>query len=199
MPIHHAVLALLTEGDSYGYELKSRFESVIGPQWGSLNIGHVYQVLDRLVRDEYATRERIEQDSRPDKNLYRITEAGRTELQQWMASQHVRNSGYRDELFLKMFAAARLGRDALRTVVGAQRQGYLGELAALGELRKQHKKDELVSLLIESAVLHTQADLKITDMAERRLAGAAERSMDASVDRKSRHAPRDHAIRDQSA
>jgi DNA-binding PadR family transcriptional regulator len=170
MPIHHAVLALLSEGESYGYELKARFETAIGPQWGTLNIGHVYQVLERLVRDDYATRERIEQDTRPDKYLYRLTDAGRAELQNWMGSAHTRSSGYRDELFLKLFAAARVGGSALQTVVGVQRQSYLSDLADLAELRRLHQGDPLVSLLIESAVLHTQADLKITELAEQRLA-----------------------------
>jgi DNA-binding PadR family transcriptional regulator len=193
MPIHHAVLALLCEGESYGYELKARFETAIGPQWGSLNIGHVYQVLDRLVRDDYAVRERVEQDARPDKYLYRLTAAGRAELRQWMAAAHTRGSGYRDELFLKLFAAARIGGESLQTVVSAQRQSYLTELAGLAELRRLHKTDPLVSLLIESAVLHTEADLKITEIAEQRLSdyqpaeAAAESSRTARSGRRVRN------------
>jgi DNA-binding PadR family transcriptional regulator len=170
MPIQHAVLSLLSQGDSYGYELRTRFEEGIGPQWGSLNVGHLYQILDRLVRDGQATRERIEQDTRPDKYLYRITEAGRAELNEWLAQPQVRGSGYRSELFLKLFAAIRLGPDALNTAIASQREGYLTELAGLADLKRQHKADPLVSLLIESAILHTQADLKITDTAEKRLA-----------------------------
>ena len=59
MPIQHAVLALLAEGESYGYELKGDFEASIGPQWGGLNIGHLYQVLDRLVRDGLVTKREV--------------------------------------------------------------------------------------------------------------------------------------------
>lgn len=190
MPISHALLALLTEGDSYGYELKSRFETLIGPQWGGLNIGHVYQVLDRLVRDDYATRERVEQDTRPDKQIYRITKAGKAELQDWLASAHVRSGGYRDELFLKLLAAARLGDNALATVVTAQREGYLGELASLTELRRTHRDDPLVGLLVESAILHTQADLKITELAEQRLHGLAAQGATETSSRPARPAPR---------
>ena len=51
MPLQHAVLSLLVDGPSYGYELKGAFERSVGPQWGALNIGHLYQVLDRLSRD----------------------------------------------------------------------------------------------------------------------------------------------------
>ena len=51
MPLHHAVLALLAAKPAHGYELKSSFELAVGEQWGGLNIGHLYQILDRLARD----------------------------------------------------------------------------------------------------------------------------------------------------
>lgn len=39
MPLHHAVLALLSAKPAHGYELKSSFEQAVGDQWGGLNIG----------------------------------------------------------------------------------------------------------------------------------------------------------------
>src|SRR5256714_1379204 len=83
MPIQHAVLALLASGESHGYEIKTSFEETVGPQWGELNIGHVYQVLDRCVRDGLVTRRHVTQASRPDKTVYRLTPAGERELERW--------------------------------------------------------------------------------------------------------------------
>jgi DNA-binding PadR family transcriptional regulator len=48
MPLHHAVLALLASKPAHGYELKRSFEQAVGDQWGGLNIGRLYQILDRL-------------------------------------------------------------------------------------------------------------------------------------------------------
>ena len=64
MPIHHAVLALLEEGDSYGYELRAQFRQMVRPQWGDLNIGHLYQVLERLVRDGLVKKREVEDKRR---------------------------------------------------------------------------------------------------------------------------------------
>src|SRR5439155_5280283 len=135
MPIHHAVLGLLAEGPSYGYELKARFEEAIGPQWGELNIGHLYQILDRLMRDGYVSRRAVPQADRPDKLVYRLTKAGRQELEAWLAQPHVRQSGYRDDFFLKLLVATRLGPERLIEVIEGQRQAYLAELRGLQELR----------------------------------------------------------------
>jgi DNA-binding PadR family transcriptional regulator len=76
MPIQHAVLALLVRGPSYGYSLKGAFEAAVGPQWGPLNIGHLYQILDRLSRDELVTSHRVAQSVKPDRVVYEITTAG---------------------------------------------------------------------------------------------------------------------------
>ncbi|MFF4399676.1 PadR family transcriptional regulator [Streptomyces sp. NPDC001480] len=176
MPLHHAVLALLTEGPNHGYELKARFEEAIGPQWGGLNIGHLYQILDRLVRDGYVTRSHVAQSDRPDKTRYTLTPAGQEELREWATTAWVRTGGFRDELFLKLLGASALGPEALDTLVAAQRQKYVSELAGLTRLRRSHLDDPLVALLIDAAIAHTKADLEVVDSAAERLAPVAERA-----------------------
>ncbi|MDP9222810.1 MAG: PadR family transcriptional regulator [Actinomycetota bacterium] len=166
MPIQHAVLALLDEGPSYGYELKSHFEQAIGPQWGDLNIGHLYQVLERLVREGSIKRREVAQSNRPDKAVYRLTAAGRRELDLWLDTPFVRQSGYRDDFFLKLFAAARLGVERLQRVVAIQRQAYLAELAALAALRSKLDHEALIAVLIDAALLHTEANLKTLEVVE---------------------------------
>lgn len=181
MPIHHAVLALLADGPSYGYELKVQFEQSVGPQWGDLNIGHLYQVLDRLERDGLVTKRVVAQTDRPDRVVYRLTPAGKHELADWLETPFVRPA-YRDELFLKLFGASRLGREAVQRLISVQRRAYLAELAALGKLRKQHRADPLVSLLIEAAILHTRADLRVIETAETKVETLAASTPDESAE-----------------
>jgi DNA-binding PadR family transcriptional regulator len=166
MPIQHAVLALLAQGESYGYELRAQFKESVGPQWGELNIGHLYQVLDRLVRDGLVTRRAVIQSERPDKQMYRLTKSGRIELEDWLEEPYVRQGGYRDDFFLKLFSASRLGADALAMTLRVQRQAYLNELASLAELRRAHRDEPVVALLIEAATLHTEANLRVVELAE---------------------------------
>jgi len=187
MPIQHAVLALLAEGDSYGYELRAEFERAVGPQWGELNIGHLYQVLDRLVRDGLVTRRDKPQQRLPDRVVYRLTKAGRDELDCWLETPFVRQSGYRDDFFLKLLAASRLGRRELDGVLRTQRAAYLSELAALGTLRAEHADAPLVQLLIDAAIAHTQANLGTLERAEERssaLTGSASCRRAVEVDEK---------------
>lgn len=165
MPLQHAVLSLLAEGPSYGYDLKDRFERAVGPQWG-LNVGHLYQVLDRLRRDGFATTEVVPQYQRPDRTVYQITPMGRAELDGWLATPTNRIRGYRDDFFLKLMAAARRDRDALAAVINVQRQRHLQELRSLSDVRGEAPDDPITRLLLDAASLHTEAGLRLVELAE---------------------------------
>jgi DNA-binding PadR family transcriptional regulator len=172
MPLHHAVLALLAEKPAHGYELKSSFEQAVGDQWGGLNIGHLYQILDRLSRDGLIESERQPQPVKPDRVVHRLTAAGRTELERWLSEPSTRQRGYRDDFFLKLMAAAQAkDQQTLDGVLRRQRAHLLRELRGLTEARAQSPSD-VVALLITAAELHVRADLGVVDAAEQTLARA---------------------------
>jgi DNA-binding PadR family transcriptional regulator len=172
MPLHHAVLALLAEKPAHGYELKSSFEQAVGDQWGGLNIGHLYQILDRLSRDGLIESERQPQPVKPDRVVHYLTAAGRAELERWLSEPSTRQRGYRDDFFLKLMAAAQANdQQTLDGVLRRQRAHLLRELRSLTEAKSQSPSD-VVALLITAAELHVRADLGVVDAAEQTLAQA---------------------------
>src|SRR5579863_9564346 len=87
MSVRYAMLALLSEGDKYGLQLRQEFEAGTGEVW-PLNVGQVYTTLQRLERDGLV--EAADPDA-PDgagldgpQKRFRITDAGRVELQEWL-------------------------------------------------------------------------------------------------------------------
>jgi DNA-binding PadR family transcriptional regulator len=169
MSLQHAVLALLAEKPAHGYELRTSFEQAVGDQWGGLNIGHLYQILDRLSRDGLIESEHQPQPIKPDRLVHHITPEGRAELERWLSEPSSRLHGYRDDFFLKLMAAVRSGDPAvLDGLVRRQRAELMKELHALGEA-KSHSPSAIVSLLVTAAELHIQADLGVVDEAEKSL------------------------------
>jgi DNA-binding PadR family transcriptional regulator len=170
MPLHHAVLALLADKPAHGYELKGSFEQAVGEQWGGLNIGHLYQILDRLTRDGLIESERQPQPIKPDRVVHHLTPAGQAELDRWLAEPSGRLRGYRDDFFLKLMAAVQAGdRATLDGVLRRQRAHLLRELHALSEAKKQAERPAVDRLLITAAELHIRADLGVIDAAEQAL------------------------------
>jgi DNA-binding PadR family transcriptional regulator len=169
MPLHHAVLALLAGKPAHGYELKKNFEESVGDQWGGLNIGHLYQILDRLSRDGLIESERQPQPVKPDRVVHHLTPAGRAELDRWLSEPSPRLRGYRDDFFLKLMAAVQVGDpEMLDGVLRSQRALLLRELHSLAEARRQ-APSAVVELLITAAELHIRADLGVVDAAENSL------------------------------
>src|SRR5579863_8572137 len=171
MPLHHAVLALLATKPAHGYELKGSFEQAVGEQWGGLNIGHLYQILDRLARDGLIESERQPQPVKPDRVVHHLTPAGRAELDRWLREPILQVRGYRDDFFLKVMAAVQSGDPAtLSGVLSRQRVHLLKQLRSLTEARALGAPPAVVSLLITAAELHIRADLGVVDAAEKSLA-----------------------------
>jgi DNA-binding PadR family transcriptional regulator len=169
MPLHHAVLALLAGKPAHGYELKSSFEQAVGDQWGGLNIGHLYQILDRLSRDGLIESERQPQPVKPDRVVHHLTPAGRAELDRWLSEPSARLRGYRDDFFLQLMAAVQAGDpETLDGVLRRQRAHLLRELHSLAQARRQ-PPPAVVELLITAAELHIRADLGVVDAAEKNL------------------------------
>ena len=82
MSIKFSLLALLSEGPNYGYQLKQEFEERTGGTW-PLNIGQVYTTLERLERDGLVVRAGEDEDGRIG---YALTESGRVDVAEWFSS-----------------------------------------------------------------------------------------------------------------
>lgn len=79
------VLALLTEGESYGYELVTRLQAA---GLADIGAGTVYPVLNRLERDGAVTSRLVASASGPARKYYLPTTHGTAELTAARASWH---------------------------------------------------------------------------------------------------------------
>lgn len=167
MSVRHGLLALLAEGPSYGYQLRSRLERRTGGTW-PLNIGQVYTTLSRLERDGLV--EAAEEDGQ---STYRITAAGRATVTDWFTSPIERTAPARDELAIKLALAIGSPGADVRQVVRVQRSATmraLQELTGLGA-RADAGADLASTLVLDAQVFQAEAEIRWLDHCETRLAG----------------------------
>ena len=85
------VLAILAEGESYGYAIIKRVAELSGGhlQWTD---GMLYPVLHRLEDEELIASEWRESETGRERKYYRLTRTGRRALEkekaQWLAAHH---------------------------------------------------------------------------------------------------------------
>ena len=168
--MQNALLALLAERPRHGYELRDRFEAALGGHWG-LNSGQIYSSLDRLARDGLVVEEGVERGGGPDKRLWTLTDEGRRELASWFDAPVPRDYRLRDEIYLKLMLALVTQPASARHVLRAQRRELFRELHDLTARRNLlNPRQQLAHiLLLDSAIMHTEAELRWLDMVEARL------------------------------
>ncbi|MGH2518156.1 MAG: PadR family transcriptional regulator [Ktedonobacterales bacterium] len=162
MSLKFGILGLLTEEPLHGYQVKQRFEALLGGTW-EVNIGQVYSTLQRLERDGLVAAAGDRGDR--GKQAYELTDGGRRELDAWLAEPEAEPQELREELFVKLLLIRRLANGNLHELLMRQRRVYLQRLHDLADLERRVRRegrDDLV-LLVMGVVLHTEADIKWLD------------------------------------
>ena len=167
--MRYPVLALLADAPAHGYEIKRGLEDRFGAVLAPLNAGQVYTTLQRLQRDELVRDDAVQQAGRPDKRVYRLTEAGRAALRAWMGAPSA-PTRLRDDFFMKLHFAHDLGLADPTELIAAQRAAYLGALGDLERVLEGGGEQPVTALLVEGAALHLEADLRWLDRCEAVLA-----------------------------
>ena len=85
MSLKHAILGFLSFSPFSGYDLKKAFDNSVQHFWPA-NQSQIYRTLAELEESGFVEKEVIERDERLDMKIYNITETGRDELHQWLAT-----------------------------------------------------------------------------------------------------------------
>jgi DNA-binding PadR family transcriptional regulator len=102
MALRHAVLAALLEGEASGYELSKRFDVSVANFW-TATPQQLYRELERLESDGLIDARVVEQERRPNKRVWSLTEAGHADLYEF-TTRPARPTAVRDELLVKLQA-----------------------------------------------------------------------------------------------
>ncbi|WP_043733945.1 PadR family transcriptional regulator [Streptomyces zinciresistens] len=114
MSLKYAVLAALLEGEASGYELSKLFDVSFANFWPATP-QQLYRELERLARDGLVQARFVQQERRPNKRMFTLTEAGRDDLRAFAAEPPRRPTAIRDELLIKVQAGE--DPDATRALV----------------------------------------------------------------------------------
>ncbi|MGW7367244.1 PadR family transcriptional regulator [Streptomyces sp. NPDC054841] len=165
------LLALLSRGPAHGYELKQDLEQLLGAAYPQPNIGQIYVTLGRLEKSGLIEGEEVAQTSRPNKKIYRLTDAGTEALRAWF-EETADEPRVRDEFFMKLALAPRTGLADQIALINKQRREYLNTMRNLSKLSTTENRDNrIANLLIEGAMLHLQADLDWLERCQEELEG----------------------------
>ncbi|MFJ3927754.1 PadR family transcriptional regulator [Streptomyces sp. NPDC090022] len=111
MALRHAALAALLDEELSGYQLAKAFGMGVANFWHALP-QQLYAELAKLEREGLIAGREVVQDTRPNKRLFTVTEAGLAELERFTAAA-TKPVFIRDDLLVKVQAADHVDTGAL--------------------------------------------------------------------------------------
>lgn len=170
MSVKHTLLALLYHHPMHGYELGKQLHTVVNAEW-DVKPGQIASTLARLKDAGLVDYEIEPTDDAPDRKVYFITDDGMRELEGWFLTPEVRDYRLGDAFYIKFVLSLVGGPVSPEQVLMSQRRELYQQLHQITTmLRLADTKTQLPwVLLLESATMHLEADLRWIEMCEARL------------------------------
>ena len=101
MALRDAVMAALLEGEASGYDLAKGFEASVANFWMATP-QQLYRELERMESEGLVSARVVQQERRPNKRLFSLTEAGLEVLRDYVGEAPAKPPALRDELMVKV-------------------------------------------------------------------------------------------------
>jgi PadR family transcriptional regulator AphA len=131
MDIKTTCLGVLALGEASGYEIRKEFEEGPFSHFAEGGFGSIYPALNRLEDEGLATCMARPQDKRPDKKVYRITEAGWDHLEARMREKVPGEDKYKSDLLFILFFSDWQDPTWIARVIDARIDWYRDKIAMM--------------------------------------------------------------------
>lgn len=170
MSVKFAILALLYQQPMHGYEIGKQLQLTVDAEW-DIKPGQIANTLARLKEADLVDYEVVAVNDAPDRKVYRLTEAGLAELKMMYLTPEVREYRLGDTFFIKLVLSLTGGPVPVDQVLSVQRRELYQKLHQITEMRRNAdtQTDLPWVLMLESNIMHLEADLRWIEMCEVRL------------------------------
>jgi DNA-binding PadR family transcriptional regulator len=175
MSIRYAILGLLQDQASTGYELKKVFEQSDFLYWTGNN-NQVYRTLLELQREGHVTCETLPGENAPPRKVYTVTQTGKDELAAWIVSDP-EPPEYHKSFLVRLAWADRLSDSELADILTRYEREVLDQVLMLREKQRRHnedghlrtRRDDFQDLISDSLISSCQQELDWISRARQKL------------------------------
>ncbi|RAQ97149.1 PadR family transcriptional regulator [Thermogemmatispora tikiterensis] len=134
--LRYIILGLLGTRPMTGYDIKQAFDRAIASYWNA-GSSQIYTTLKSLRHEGLVEVEVIEQKSRPNRKLYRLTPRGQAELDRWL-SEPIPERFTKDEFLTKLFFCGETSDATALQHLLQHRESLLRQLQHMEWARQQY-------------------------------------------------------------
>lgn len=165
MSLSHAIMTALLDEDLSGYELAKRFDVSLGFFW---NASHqqIYQTLKQLHQDDLVSAIDIDQQGKPNKRIYALTDLGLKNLDTWVLGE-TRVKPAKDELLVKLYNVGRSDLKQILIHIENRRNDYVSRLVLYRKIESRQYLDpenlplnkKGIYLALKAGILQTETSI----------------------------------------
>ncbi len=134
--LRYIILGLLGARPMSGYDIKQAFDRALASYWNAGN-SQIYTTLKNLSDAKLVEAEVIVQKSRPNRKVYRLTNAGETELDRWL-QEDVPERFSKDDFLTKLFFCGETSDEVALKHLLEHRASLLKQLEHMEWARQQY-------------------------------------------------------------
>ncbi len=169
MSLRYAILVDLCRGEGTGYEIAKRFQEGVGFSWKASH-PQIYSELKKLTDMGWIEFEKVEQESKPAKKIYRLTDDGVNSLKLWMDTP-AEVAPIRDMFLIKMTVGELATPSILLQEVRDRKMTTLEKLQIFKDIETKHytgeeiedPKKKFPQLSLRAAIITFEAHIKWFD------------------------------------
>ncbi|THB74236.1 MAG: PadR family transcriptional regulator [Gammaproteobacteria bacterium] len=168
MSLRYAILVDLCRGEGTGYEIAKRFQEGVGFSWKASH-PQIYSELKKMADMGWVEFEKIEQESKPAKKIYRLTDDGLNSLKLWMDTP-AEIPPVRDMFIIKMTVGDLATPSKLLREVLERKKFTMEKMAIFQQIEETHYKNDnqdpkykFPQLSLRAAIITFEAHLKWFD------------------------------------
>jgi DNA-binding PadR family transcriptional regulator len=135
MALRNAILSTLLDGEASGYDLAKSFDASVANFW-TATPQQLYRELEKMESQGLVEARVVEQERRPNKRLFSLTEAGLAELAGF-TTRKPKPTAIRDELLVQVQALETGDATAVRKAIGDKQAASEAKLARYHKLRER--------------------------------------------------------------
>lgn len=103
------ILGMLMRRSLSGYEIKQLFEDIFAYFYSS-SYGTIYPMLHRMEKEALITKENVLQEGKPNKNVFTITEAGKSRFYEYLHSP-METDTVKSDFLMRLYFGQLVGND----------------------------------------------------------------------------------------
>ena len=111
MSLPHAILGLINYTPLTGYDLKTAFNASINMFWNA-SLPQIYRTLHQMEKNEWVLSSIEQQEGKPNRKIYKITDKGKKELREWLGGP-LEIYQTKDQMMIKVFFGNKMDHNDL--------------------------------------------------------------------------------------